>query len=133
MKRFLIAAMCAGVFLVLNSINTDAATTKTKTKTSKTSKKESITKEAENMQCREITIIGTMSEAKEEEIKDKDGKVIQKLKYCVVTDSKKKDWRMPRDANVAKFKEFEGLKVKIVGMVLGNGSTLLSIKQMDKM
>lgn len=99
----------------------------------KTVKKQSISQEAENMQCKEITLIGVMSEAREEEIKDKDGKVIQKLKYCVVTDSKKKEWRMPRDANVAKFKEFEGKKIKVVGMILGNGSTLLSIKKMEKL
>ncbi len=127
MRNMMIGLMCLGALvLILSAMNTDAAT-KTKSKTKK------VDKDAETMQCHEITLIGVMSEAKEEEIKDKDGKVIQKVKYCVLADSKKKEWRMPRDADIAKFKEFEGVKVKIVGMVLGNGSTLLSIKQMDKL
>jgi RNase P/RNase MRP subunit p29 len=127
-KELMISFVCV-LILVLLSVNTDAVSKPR----AKTVKKQSVTQEAENMQCKEITLIGVMSEAREEEIKDKDGKVIQKLKYCVLTDSKKKEWRMPRDTNVASLKEFEGKKVKIVGMILGKGSTLLSIKKMDKL
>ncbi|MDD4869360.1 MAG: hypothetical protein PHR77_02275 [Kiritimatiellae bacterium] len=125
MKRFVIAVMCVGMFMVFNGFAANVTPRKRPSK-------KAANAGAEAMQCREITLIGVMSDLKEEEIKDKDGKVIQKLKYYLLTDSKKKDWRMPRDYPIAKLKEYEGKKVKIVGMILG-GSTLLSIKKLDVM
>ena len=117
MKRFLICTTCVGLLLTLNSINANAA----KTKSTPAKKTEQAAND--NMQSKEVILFGTL-ELKEE--KDGAGKV--KGKAHVITDSKKKDWKLPNSSKV-KYSDFEGLKVKAVCMQLGGN--LISMKSME--
>jgi hypothetical protein len=105
--------VCAALFAVLNAVTAGAA--------AKAPAKKPDTK-ASDMQCKEVTITGTI-ELKEE--KDAAGKVKGKAYFLI--DSKKVETKLP-NSNV-KYKDFEGLKVKAVCMQLG--PRLLSVKSME--
>ncbi|OGV68920.1 MAG: hypothetical protein A2283_16740 [Lentisphaerae bacterium RIFOXYA12_FULL_48_11] len=117
MKKVVIGLMCAGLVLSLTASIASAAKT-----TGRTSKK-SVQKD--DMQSQEASMLGVV-ELKD--IKDKDGKVIQKAFFLV--DSKGKEWKLPPSSKVKNYAIFEGLKVKLTGMQLGSGS-LVSVKSMD--
>jgi hypothetical protein len=121
MKRFLIGMMCAGILLMTGVINTNAAP-----------KKKAEAKEPVDMQCREITLIGVISE--ERESKPKNEKKAP-TKYRVLIDNDKKEWHLPRPQNIPEsvnIKDFEGQKVKITGMIVGKNTGLTSIKTIEK-
>lgn len=130
MRTFQITVVCAVMFLLAGIADVSAAAK------GKTSRKAS-NPAADNMQCNEVTLIGTISDEKQQEHKDKEGKVIATYKYYVLTDSKKKEWTIFNNKiSGEKWKmvvEASGSKVKIVGMVLGSGNSLISVKKLDKM
>ena len=118
MKRVLICTTCAGLLLMLNGINANAAKTSSAKPTKKTEQAS-----ADNMQSHEVTYVGLFSE---KETKSPDGKSTKKA--FVLTDSKGKDWELPTNRKII-FAEFDGLKVKAVCMQMG--AQLLSTKSMD--
>jgi hypothetical protein len=130
MRMFITAVMCAVVLAVLGLADAGAAT-KSKTKASKAADNPA----ADNTQCNEVTLIGVIEE-KTKEVKDKDGKVQNVEKYYVLTDSKKKEWTIHpwnvAAAGVEKVKASLGVKVKLVGMVVGNSTSLVSVKKVEK-
>ena len=122
MKRMFIGMMCVGMFLMMGVINASAAPKATKSK-------KAPNKAAEDMQCHEVTLLGMISKEQEQEIKDEAGKVVAKHKYRTIMDSKKKEWRLP-DNSTFNLSDFEEVKVKLVGMAMGNG--LVGIKSLEK-
>ena len=121
MKRVVIGMICAGMLLLVGSVSANAAPK------SKSKKPEG--KAAENMQCREMTLIGTV-ELLEVDKKDAEGKVVRKKEMYFLVDSKGKKYSFMIDMT-EKVKEFVGVKVKYTGMVAG--SVIASIKSLDKL
>lgn len=118
MKKAVIGLMCAGLILSLTASIASAAKTTGRTTAKKSAQKD-------DMQSQEASMVGVV-ELKD--IKDKDGKVIQKAHFLV--DSKGKEWKLPPSSKVKNYAIFEGLKVKLTGMQLGSGS-LVSVKTME--
>jgi len=121
MKRILIGMMCAGMLLMTGVVNTNAAP-----------KKKAEAKDPADMQCREVTVIGIVSEEREAESKKERKKPI---KYRVITDSSNKEWHLPKLNKIPEsinLSEFEGKKVKLVGMMTGNKGAFVGIKSIEK-
>jgi len=123
MKRLMISVLCAVICLILGDIDASGA--------AKAKGNKSTIKDQGDMQCCELTLIGVVSEEKVKESKQENKKP---RKYRVFTDTKNKEWPLPREKKVdgeINLKEYEGVKVKMVCMVLGEKIT--GIKSIDKL
>ena len=119
MMKIVIGMICFGILVMLGGVDVNAAP--------KSKSKKPASKEAESMQCREMTLIGVIGFFEAEQ-KDANGKVV-KVRHYLLTDSKKTEWKFS-DSFIEKVKAFEGMKVKWIGMVIGNNP--VSIKSIEK-
>jgi hypothetical protein len=115
--------MCAAMFLALNGFNAYSA--------AKGKGKKTESKSKEDMQSHEMTMTGVISEEKEKESKKENKKPI---KYRLFTDGNNKEWMLPREKKTSDsidLKQYEGVKVKLVCMVLGE-KKIIGIKSIEK-
>ena len=115
MRNMMIVVMCALLSVFLTTISADAAKPKTSTKKTE--------KAADDMQCKEATIVGVISLQEGKEVGGKTHPA-----YYVITDSKDKVLKLPQSSKF-KWKDYDGLKVKAVCMMVG--SSLASVKTID--
>jgi len=110
------------MFLVLGSIDASGAVK---------NKGKAALKDQGDMQCREITLIGVVSE---ERIKENKNENKKDKPYRVFTDTKKKEWLLPKEKknDEINLREYEGVKVKLTCMVLGE-KKITGIKSIEKM
>lgn len=125
--KIISVVLCMGVFFLINVADLCAAP---KTKTARKTENKS----ADNMQCNEMTLIGVIEE-RQKEIKE--GDKVRIDKFYALVDTKKKEWTIhPWNVSakgIEKVKAVLGAKVKLVGMVVGSSTSLVSIKSVDKM
>ncbi len=115
-------AVCMMIFVAFGVVDSNGA--------AKDKGKKSAVKDQGDMQCREVTMIGVVSEEKLRESKDENKKA---KPYRVFTDAKKKEWVLPREKkdDAVNLKEYEGVKVKLTCMVLGE-KKITGIKSIEK-